>query len=71
MRGTDGSLLASISHSMPADLQEMLSDQLKLCFEHNIFMPKDSANEGEVGYEAIHLAYYNRHVMRVSSSLHL
>ena len=67
----NGSLLASISHNMPADLQVTLSDQLKLCFEHNVFMPKDSAKEGEVRYEAIHLAYYNRHVMHVRSSLHL
>jgi len=62
----DGSLLAFVSHSMPADMQSTLSDKLKLCFEHNVFVQKDSAHDGEVGFDTIHLAYYNWHVTRVS-----
>ena len=51
---------------MPTDMQSTLSDKLKLCLEHNVFVWKDTVHDGEVGFDAIHLTYYNQHVTRVS-----
>ena len=71
LREAAGSLLAFVSYAMPEDLRSMLPDRLKMCFEHDIFVTKDSSVEGDVGYDSVHLAYYTCHVTRVCTFSYL
>ncbi|KIK79201.1 hypothetical protein PAXRUDRAFT_161937 [Paxillus rubicundulus Ve08.2h10] len=62
IRNLDRLHMVFISNALPEAMQGSLGNKLKLCFQHDILVPKDSTLEGNVGFKSIHLSWYNRHV---------
>jgi hypothetical protein len=67
LRNEDGTLMAYICGTMPQSLRTSLLQRLLLAFEdENMLIDKDTKQDADNSFQAVHFSWYNRHATRVS-----
>ncbi|KAG0702910.1 hypothetical protein DFH29DRAFT_1044782 [Suillus ampliporus] len=65
LRNNDETLMAYICGTMPSSIRDSLLQQLLLAFEdEDLLVDKDTSQDSDNSFEAIHFSGYNRHATR-------